>query len=160
RGLSLAEIGFYAWIPFAFADLGMIGGGMLSDRLIRRGWPPARARLALLLVVAVLSPFGCLFDLLPTATGPPALSRRFAFLTAAWLTNINPLAADLSNRAETASWMGLMGTGGSLGGLLFAQVLGFTITHFGYTMCFVLTAILHPIGMMLLIRTARSNVRS
>jgi ACS family hexuronate transporter-like MFS transporter len=38
RHLSLVEIGLYAWIPFLFADLGAVFGGVISDRLIKRGW--------------------------------------------------------------------------------------------------------------------------
>ena len=43
RHLSLAQIGLYGWIPFLFADLGNVGGGMLSDVLVRRGTDPANA---------------------------------------------------------------------------------------------------------------------
>jgi ACS family hexuronate transporter-like MFS transporter len=52
RGFSLAMIGLVGWIPFLASDVGGPGGGALSDWLVRRGVPPARARLTLRLVAA------------------------------------------------------------------------------------------------------------
>jgi ACS family hexuronate transporter-like MFS transporter len=60
RGLSLAQIGIYGWIPFLFADFGNVGGGALSDWLVRRGWPARQARIAMLVGVGCVAPFGAL----------------------------------------------------------------------------------------------------
>jgi nitrate/nitrite transporter NarK len=60
--------------------------------------------------------------------------------------------------------MGMMGTAGSLGGLAFAQILGFTIAAFGYTSAFIMAAALHPLALVTLFvflrpRLQRSNGR-
>src|SRR5262249_30014510 len=38
HGFSLKDIGMFAWLPYVTADVGSLGGGWLSGRLIARGW--------------------------------------------------------------------------------------------------------------------------
>ena len=94
RGMSLKEIGLYGWIPFLFADFGSMGGGALSDWLIRRGWAPQQARIALLIGVGCIAPLGALVGLVQTTTAAIALTCLIAFLTQCWSTNTSALAAD------------------------------------------------------------------
>jgi len=155
RHLSLSEIAIYGWVPFLFADLGNVAGGAISDGLIRRGWSTPRARFAVLAMVGVLAPFGALVGTIQSTAGAIAITCLITFLCQAWSTNIATLAADLSDRSETGTVMGMMGTAGGLGGMLFAQMLGFTITAFGYSSAFCLAAILHPLAafsLLLLLR--------
>ncbi len=160
RGLSLKEIGLYGWIPFLFADLGAMGGGAMSDWLIRRGWQPHRARIALLVAVGCIAPLGALVGFLPTAATAIALTCLIAFLTQCWATNTSALTADTFAPAETGTVAGMMGTAGSLGGVLFTQLLGIAIGAFGYSSAFVLGAIMHPIAatlVLVLYRNQRSK---
>lgn len=157
RGLSLKEIGLYGWIPFLFADLGAMGGGALSDFLIRRGWQSHRARIALLVAVACVAPLGALVGFLPTAAMAIALTCLIAFLTQCWATNTSALTADTFAPAETGTVAGMMGTAGSLGGMLFTQLLGFAIAAFGYSSAFVLGAVMHPLAAALLLLLYRSQ---
>ena len=48
RHFTLADVGFYGWIPFLFADMGNVLGGVASDWLVRLGRPPAHARIIVL----------------------------------------------------------------------------------------------------------------
>jgi ACS family hexuronate transporter-like MFS transporter len=143
RGMSLAQIGFYGWIPFLAADLGCLGGGALSDWLVRRGWSPKRARMTMLAGVGCLAPLGALVGHVETTAAAMALTSLVALLCQCWATNIATLAADLFP-ADTASVTGMMGTAGSLSGALFSQVLAVVIGYFGYPAAFVLAAALHP----------------
>ena len=43
-GLTLAQVGAVGWIPFLAADLGGIASAAWSDRMVRRGVEPLRAR--------------------------------------------------------------------------------------------------------------------
>jgi len=144
RHLSLAEIGFYGWIPFLFADLGNVGGGMISDLLVRCGLTPPRARIYVLVGVGCLAPLGVLAGIAPTAATAIAVTCLVAFLTQCWATNVVALAADVIPNASTGSVVGLMGTAGSLAGACFAQVLGYVIHTFGYPAAFGLAALMHP----------------
>ena len=157
RGLTLAQVGIYGWIPFLFADLGSIGGGFLSDLLVRKGIPPQRARLILLAAVGVLAPLGALAGIAPTLTTTIAVTCLVAALTQCWSANTATLAADLVPNAATASVFGMMGTAGSLAGAVFAQLLGFIIGHFGYPAAFALAACLHPIAAIVLWTTVKQK---
>jgi ACS family hexuronate transporter-like MFS transporter len=144
RHLTLAEIGFYGWIPFLFADIGHIGGGALSDFLIRRGVPPARARIGVLVGVGCVAPLGAFAGVAPTVAAAIAVTCLVSFLSQCWSTNIATLAADILPDSSTGTTFGMMGMAGSLAGAVFAQVLGYVIQHFGYNGAFALAALLHP----------------
>ena len=49
----------------------------------------------------------------------------------------------------------MMGTAGSLGGALFAQLLGILIAGFGYRSAFIAAALLHPIAIATLLTFLR-----
>lgn len=155
RHLSLKEIGIYGWIPFLFADLGSILGGMASDWFIRRGWSAPRARFAVLCTVGLLAPFGIVVGLVQSTATAIAITCLITFLCQAWSTNISTLNADLCGRNDTGTVMGMMGTAGGIGGMLFAQVVGFSISHFGYSSAFILAALLLPIAAMILFSILR-----
>jgi ACS family hexuronate transporter-like MFS transporter len=158
RHLSLAQIGLYGWIPFLFADLGNVGGGFLSDVLVRRGISPQRARVSVLVGVACLAPVGALTGIAPTAATAIAVTCLIAFLTQCWSTNTATLISDLLPHSARGSAMGLMGTAGSLAGACFAQILGLVIANFGYPAAFALAAILHPCAaavLLFMLRTSR-----
>lgn len=150
RHLSLVEIGIYGWIPFLFADFGNIFGGAASDWLVRHGWTAARARTAILISVGCLAPFGALVGFIDSTAGAIAITCLITFLCQAWSTNIATLAADLSDRSETGTVMGMMGSAGGIGGMVFAQALGVIIAIFGYSSAFIFAAILHPIAALTL----------
>lgn len=150
RGLSLAEVGFYGWIPFLFADLGSIGGGFLSDRLVRRGIDAPRARLLVLAGVGLLAPLGAMAGVAPTLATTIGVTCLVAALTQCWSANTATLAADLVPNEATATVFGLMGTAGSLAGAGFAQVLGLVIAQLGYPAAFALAACLHPLAAIIL----------
>jgi ACS family hexuronate transporter-like MFS transporter len=160
RHLSLAEIGLYAWIPFLFADLGAVFGGMISDRLIKRGWAAPRARFAVLCGIAAIAPLGATVGFIESTVMAMGVICVIAFLCQAWSTNMATLVPDLTARSETASVMGLLGTSGSVGGIAFSQVLGFSIGVFGYSSAFVMAAVLHPLSLLLLFVMLRPTLRA
>jgi len=155
RQLSLAQIGFYGWIPFLFADLGSLGGGMLSDSLVRRGLTSQHARLAVLIGVACVAPAGALVGFAPSTATAIAVTCVVAFLTQCWSTNTAALVADVVPQEQAGSVMGLMGTAGSLAGAFFAQLLGYVIHTFGYPAAFGMAALLHPCAATLLVCLVR-----
>jgi ACS family hexuronate transporter-like MFS transporter len=159
RGMSLKEIGLYGWIPFLFADLGSVGGGALSDLLIRRGWAPQRARIALLVGVGCLAPLGALVGFVQTTAAAIAFICLAAFLCQCWATNTSALATETFQPAELGTVAGVMGTAGSLGGALFSQLLGRAIGVFGYSSAFVLGAVMHPVAITVLILMFRERRR-
>lgn len=155
RGLTLAEMGLYGWIPFVCADLGSVGGGAFSDFLVRRGLPPVKARLAVLIGVGCLAPLGALVGAIPSLPVAMAVTCLVALLTQCWSVNTASLTADLVPHSSTATVFGMMGTAGSLAGACFAQVLGWIIGNFGYEAAFAVAALLHPCAAAVLWLTLR-----
>jgi ACS family hexuronate transporter-like MFS transporter len=160
RHFSLAKVGLYGWIPFLFADLGNVLGGVASDWLVRLGWTPARSRILILVAGACLGPFGAFVGIVDNVAVAIAITCLVAFLSQSWSTNIGTLALDVLPVSESASVIGLMGTAGSLGGILFSQVLGLVIEHFGYAPAFVLSSALQPIAAVVLLVLLRPYFRS
>ncbi len=150
RHFNLLEVATYAWIPFAFGGGGSVAGGALSDCLIRQRISPARARIAVLIGVGCLMPLGVLVGQLKSVTMAISLICLATFLTQCWTTNTSALAADLFPSSSTGTVMGMMGTAGSLGGIIFAQIIGRLVGRFGYAAAFVSAAALYPIAALVL----------
>jgi ACS family hexuronate transporter-like MFS transporter len=82
RHLNIKEIGYYAWIPYAFAGGGSFIGGWLSSFLIRRGYTIDRSRKIALAISAALMPASLLIATSPlslaiafSSSGPPSCRR-------------------------------------------------------------------------------------
>jgi MFS transporter, ACS family, hexuronate transporter len=160
RHFTLAKVGLYGWIPFLFADLGNVLGGVASDWLVRRGRTPPRARILVLVAGACLGPLGAFVGLVDNVAVAIAITCMVAFLSQSWSTNIGTLALDTLPLSETSSVIGLMGTAGSLGGILFSQALGIVIEHFGYSAAFIFSSALQPIAAVVLLVLLRPYFRS
>ena len=63
RGMGLMQVASVAWIVYLAADVGSIGGGWFSGRLIRAGIAPARSRLIAMTCAAAVAPIGMLISL-------------------------------------------------------------------------------------------------
>lgn len=130
---SLVEIGAVAWIPFLAQDLGSIGGGVFSGFLIRGGRSPARARLIVLGIGAVL-----MSALVPSAWVGAAwlavlLISTTTFALGSFSANIFALASDQFDSSEVAtvvSWsqVTLFAAGATFAYFL-GQVAGVAYVH-------------------------------
>jgi ACS family hexuronate transporter-like MFS transporter len=161
RGFSLADVGRYGWVPFLAADVGGMGGGALSDWLVRRGMDAARARMLMLAGVGCLAPLGALTGVVTSTVAALASVSLVAALCQCWSANIATLALDVFPEQDNASVVGMMGTAGSLGGVFFSQALSLVMARFGYPGAFTLAAALHPIALVTLLALFRpARIRS
>jgi ACS family hexuronate transporter-like MFS transporter len=149
RGFSLAMIGKYAWMPYAFGGLGYIAGGWLSGRLIQAGCSVTKARKIAMTVGAALLPTAILAPLVPTAGLALAAMCVVVFGHAIWVTNLMALPADLFPPGEVATASGFSGMGGSIGGALANWFTGSIVLHFSYLPIFICAGLLHPISILL-----------
>ena len=150
RGFSLADIGLYAWIPFVAGALGGMVGGRASDRLIHRGLTPATARARVLYGSAALAPLGILTSKAHSAALAIFLIAVIAFVAYSWFINTAALIPDVVSDDVVGSVLGLMGTAGSGGGVLFTLLVGFLLTHYSYAIVFALAGSMHLIASFIL----------
>lgn len=150
RGFSLKDIGLFAWIPFVAGTLGGMSAGAISDRLIHAGFKPVRARTLVLYVAAAIAPLGMLTSQAPSAAIAIGLIAVMAFVVYSWFINTAAVIPDLFPERIVGSVLGLMGTAGSAGGALFAQLVGHLLTRYSYTIVFVFAGSMHVIAFLIL----------
>jgi ACS family hexuronate transporter-like MFS transporter len=145
-GLSLVQIAQLAWVVYLAADLGSVGGGMLSGLLVRRGASPQQGRVRVMTLAAVMAPLGALI-----ATGVGigtmlALASVVAFAHLMFMVNMTALVVDRYPGRGVGTVFGMIAAGSGLGGLLSTQVVGMLVSASSYQMIFVLMACLHPLA--------------
>jgi ACS family hexuronate transporter-like MFS transporter len=157
RHFSLAEIGLISWMPYLAADLGSLGGGWLSGRLVAAGMPILNARRWTMAPFALLMPAGILVAYLPPA---PALAVicLVTFSHMAWKTNLMTMTNDIFPTGIVGSAAGVVGLGSGLAGAISTPVVGRIVDAFGYEGVFWVMGFLHPVAMLLVIGLVRRRV--
>jgi ACS family hexuronate transporter-like MFS transporter len=153
RHLNIRQIGYYAWIPYAFAGAGSLFGGWFSGYLIRRGWKVTSSRTLCLAIAASLLPASLFITASPVALAIVFFSMAM-FGHQFWSTIMQTLAADLFPPEAVGSVTGLVGAAGSFGGMLFNLAVGAMLTTFGsYGPVFLIAGLLHPASVIVVFRT-------
>ena len=144
RGFSLAQIGMYGWIPFVGGGVGSLAGGRISDLLIRRGWNPLRARKLLLYISAAVAPAGVFISRVHSAVAAIALMSVMSFVVYCWFVNTAAMIPDVASARASGSVLGLIGSAGSLSGVLFTLLTGFLVSRYAsYAPVFAIIGSLH-----------------
>jgi ACS family hexuronate transporter-like MFS transporter len=155
RHLNIREIGYYAWIPYAFAGAGSFIGGWLSSYLITRNLTVDRSRKIGLGVSAALMPASLLIAASPLALAIAFFSMAL-FGHQFWSTIMQTLAADVFPSKLVGSVAGLMGAAGSFGAMLFNGLAGALITYqHSYSAVFLIAGVLHPISFLVVLWLVR-----
>jgi ACS family hexuronate transporter-like MFS transporter len=155
RHLNIKEIGYYAWIPYAFAGAGSFTGGWLSSWLLRRGLTIDRSRKIALAISAALMPASLLIAASPLAWAIVFFSMAL-FGHQFWSTIMQTLAADMFPPKMVGSVAGLIGAAGAFGGMLFNLLVGAMLTwHGSYALVFLTAGLLHPVSFMLILAVVR-----
>lgn len=149
-GLSLAQVGMVGWIPFLVADLGAIGTAMWSDRLVRKGHAPLRARKIMLTAVACLTPLCAVAAYLPNAASTLAIFSIVAVACLSWLFTAGVLISETFPLGNVASVLGIAAGCGAFGAVLFNYFVGQLMGTVGAEKIFFVMAFLHPIAVIIL----------
>jgi ACS family hexuronate transporter-like MFS transporter len=149
RGMALIQVASLAWIVYLAADVGSIGGGWFSGRLIRAGIAPARSRLIAMTCAAALAPIGMLISLRLGVGSTIALGALVAFAHLVFQINIGVLVVDLYPMRHVATVFGLIAAGSATGGLLSTQLVGQLASTHAYGGLFLLMGMLHPIALLI-----------
>jgi ACS family hexuronate transporter-like MFS transporter len=157
-GLTLAQVGMFGWIPFLFADLGAIGTSALSDKLVRNGHTPLKARKYMLTGVAIFSPLCAFTPYLGSAWSTLVVFSLVAIACLSWLFTVSVVVAEAFPVKNVASVLGIAGGFGALGAVLFNYFVGQFIGTIGAEKIFLVMAFLHPAAVLILwTMTRREN---
>ena len=158
RHFTMAMIGAVGWIPFLASDIGGPGGGALSDWLVRRGWQPRRARLALMLLAACAMPVSIVAVLTPNAWLSIACIALILGSQSCWMANQLTLISESVPRTHAASLLALSALGGSIGGIVANLLAGRAIHAAGYVPVFCALGFCHLTAFAVLFITGKKGV--
>lgn len=146
RGMTLVGVASFAWLVYLAADVGSIGGGLFSGRLIARGMAPQKSRLLAMGLGAALAPIGLLVSLAPPIPVTLALGAAVAFAHLVFQVNMGALIVDRFPTRSVATIFGLIAAGSGLGGFLSTQIVGQLAAGKDYASIFLLMGLLHPLA--------------
>lgn len=147
-------------VVFIVADVGAIGGGWISSRLIASGRPVGASRKLAMLICALCAvpvmAVGLLVDV-PSVAGIPSIYIAVAILSLAaaahqgWSSNLYTLVSDTLPRPAMATVVGIQTAFGVVGGSLFQIFVGRSLTLTGsYVLPFLLAGTLYLVGLLAL----------
>lgn len=141
RGLSLSMMGLVGVAVHAAGFVGILSGGAISDRLLRKGWSAqfARARFAGI-GVALSLPFLLSAALTPSVTLSVVSLVLFYLLFASAIAGYTTVALEFNPHVAGAIF-GLINTLGSFAGILGPMTAGFMLAQSGnWTTPFIVAA--------------------
>lgn len=124
---------------YCLADLGSIGGGWLSSRLINRGWTVNAGRKTAMLVCALCVVPVVLVTWVPNMWTAVWLVGLAAAAHQGWSANLYTTASDMFPKQAVGSIVGLGGMAGALGAMGMLKLTGAILTATGsYTVLFII----------------------
>jgi MFS transporter, ACS family, hexuronate transporter len=146
RGMGLIQVASLAWIVYLAADIGSVGGGYFSGRLIRSGVAPPRSRLIAMGCAAGLAPVGMLIATHLSIAPTLAIGALVAFAHLVFQINMGALVVDLYPMRNVATVFGLIAAGSALGGFASTHLVGQIASTGSYDEIFLLMGLLHPVA--------------
>jgi ACS family hexuronate transporter-like MFS transporter len=149
HGLHLTQIGLPILVIYVISDLGSIGGGWFSSRLLRRGATVNAARKwAMLLCALCVLPMAAVYRL--SGLWPATLLIGLAAAGhQGFSANLFTLPSDLFPSPAVASVVGIGGMAGAVGGMLIAEIVGHVLQWTGsYIVPFFMAASAYLIALL------------
>lgn len=136
RGFDIREIAAFAWLPFLAADAGSLAGGWACRQLMAAGMSVDQARKRLIWAGALVVPLTLPAVSVDSASLALGLIAVAMFAIQFKAANLFALPIDLFASTRTGSIWGLFGAVGSLGGMAFVALAGWTSEHLAYAPVF------------------------
>jgi MFS transporter, ACS family, hexuronate transporter len=151
HGLDLKTFGPPLVVVYVVSDLGSIAGGWFSSRLIHRGWSINRARKTTMLICALaVTPifFAQYVDSLWVAVAIISLATA---AHQAWSANLYTLPSDMFPRKAVGSVIGIGGTAGAIGGMIFSLYIGQVLERLGtYSLIFYVAGSVYLLALLII----------
>ena len=155
RNFSMEMIGAYAGIPFLFAGLGNISGGLFAQTLMKRGWTVDRTRKTAFFLGGLLCMSSVLVPIAPGESLAVALICIATFGLASMVANHIGLLGDLFSPRMLAGITGFAGMAEGIVNMILTLATGIVVDRFSYLPVFVaagLLPVLAVIALFVLIR--------
>ncbi|MSU25299.1 MAG: MFS transporter [Opitutus sp.] len=129
--IDLKNIGLPLVIIYLLADVGSIGGGWISSRLLKLGWTTNKARKTAMLTCAL-----CVVPIVfATKASNVWIAVVLVGIAAAahqgWSANLFTLTSDMFPRKAVGSVVGIGGMAGAIGGMVLALIVGEVLQRTG-----------------------------
>ncbi|MGE0680796.1 MAG: MFS transporter [Candidatus Binatia bacterium] len=131
RGYTIQQMGIVGMLPVAGGLIGVLGGGVLSDYLLRRGVRPAIARKGIpATMIAISAPFLAIATTLESPLAAVVAFAVFMLLTTLGLVAFWSIPVEMNTRLA-GSIASIMNFGGNFGGFFSPMVAGFLVERTG-----------------------------
>lgn len=161
RGFTMIEMGMLAWLPYLFADLGSVAGGLGSGWLLKRGsLQPLQARSLMMLGFALMMPLSIWIAFASSRMLALGLICLVSFAHMGWKTNLMTMTNDVYPPPVIGSVAGIVAFGSGAGATLFTALTGWLVQNYGYSAIFVIMGFLHPISWLVVKRLVRAPLDS
>jgi MFS transporter, ACS family, hexuronate transporter len=151
HGLDLSTFGPPIAVIYIVSDLGSIAGGWLSSHLIHRGWSINAARKTTMLICALAVTPIFLAQFVDSLWGAVAIISLATAAHQAFSANIYTLPSDMFPRKAVGSVIGIGGTAGAVGGMLFSLYVGRVLeTYHVYTLIFAVAGSVYLIALLVI----------
>ena len=129
-GLNIHSVGLPLVVIYLLADVGSVGGGWISSRLLKIGWTANKARKIAMLICAL-----CVVPVVfTTKVGQWPAILLIGLAAAAhqgWSANLFTLTSDMFPRRAVGSVTGIGGMFGAIGGMVLALIVGEVLKRTG-----------------------------
>ena len=130
-------------------SIGSIGGGWLSGKFMNMGWSINKGRKVVMLICAILIVPIVIATKVPLWTSV-ALIGLAAASHQGWSANIFTTASDMFPKKAVGSIVGLGGTAGAVGGVLFQVLTGFILQFTGsYFPLFIMSGLAYLVALLI-----------
>jgi MFS transporter, ACS family, hexuronate transporter len=151
HGLDIKTFGPPIAVIYIIADVGSIGGGYISSKLIKMGWTINKSRKTAMLVCAL----AVIPIVIASITSNLWLAVILIGIAAAahqgWSANIFTIASDMFPKQAVGSVVGIGGMFGAIGGMCISPLVGYVLQTTGsYVPIFIIAASTYLVALLVI----------
>lgn len=151
HGLDLKNFGIPLAVIYIIADVGSVGGGYISSKMIKRGWSINRSRKTAMLICA-LAVVPIVFASITSSLWVAVILIGIAAAAhQGWSANIFTIASDMFPKQAVGSVVGIGGMMGAVGGMVISPLVGWILDKTGsYFIIFVIAASAYLVALLII----------
>ncbi|HUR98064.1 MAG TPA: MFS transporter [Pyrinomonadaceae bacterium] len=151
HGLDLKNFGPPLAVIYIIADIGSVGGGYLSSRMIKRGWSINRSRKTAMLICALAVVPIVFASITSSLWVAVVLIGIAAAAHQGWSANIFTISSDMFPKQAVGSVVGIGGMMGAVGGMIIAPLVGYILQRTGsYVPIFIIAASAYLVALLII----------